>query len=552
MKGLARARLGVIFVCASMACGARSALRDPVAIDAGLDAPPAVDVPMDLPVDVSIDLPVDVSTDLPRDVVEDRRPDVEARVDVVCPAPIDATEGTTATLIAMASSSVGLPLALAWTVDRAPAGSTAAPTPSNSATARFAFDTGGDWLLRFTARDPLGNSASCVVRASSTPAIELLCPNEQSNYQGATVPLVASATSRLGLPLTLAWSVVSRPTSSRSAPSPTDLARSTLSLDALGDWRVQLTARDTAGHTAACVTRVHADPDVIVTCPPDVTARPFTTTTLGATARSRLGLDLATRWEVVERPVTSTASLTAPASRSTDFSFDVAGRWTWRFTARNDRGGEASCTTRGFALSTEAVRVELVWNLDRSCATCNAEGGGLDLDLHLSDPARSGGHWNGDAPGNTDCYWENCKCTEPGFVCADGVLDWPPAGAINNPQLDTDQNTQLPGPENINVLTASAGARFDVGVHFFGDNTRPVGTQRTAAVVRVYCAGAVVFESEPVTLGPVRTPSVVGVDASGNPLWRVGQVIVGADGCRFERCGRPGDVAACIRPARDW
>ena len=32
-----------------------------------------------------------------------------------------------------------------------------------------------------------------LVAANAAPAIELLCPNDQSNYQGAVVPLVATA-----------------------------------------------------------------------------------------------------------------------------------------------------------------------------------------------------------------------------------------------------------------------------------------------------------------------------------------------------------------------
>ncbi len=550
MTAVHRALVGALLVAATSACGARSGLQD-IAPDAALDVTSdvATDAPLrDVTIDTPRDLPVDLTTDTPRDLA----PEIDARVEVACPAPVLSTQGSTATLTARATSSASLPLTFRWSVERAPADSSSAPSPANAATTRLTFDTSGEWLLRFTASDPLGHSASCVARATATPAIDLLCPNDQSNYQGATVALVATARSRLALPVTLSWTTEARPAASMSAPAPADGAAARLALDALGDWRLRLTARDSAGHTAACVTRVHADPDVIVTCPPDRTARPFTSTTLSATARSRLGLPLTYQWDFVERPITSTAPIAMPTSLSTAFGFDVAGLWAWRFTARNGRGGEASCTTRAFVASDEAVRVELVWNLDRSCTTCNASGGGLDLDLHLTDASRSDGHWNGLAPDNSDCYWENCKCFPSGSICDRGVLDWPPAGASNDPQLDVDHMTDRPGPENINVLTASVGARFDVGVHFFGDNTTPIGTQRTAAVVRVYCAGAVIFESEPVTLDPVRTTSVTGADVEGNPLWRVGQVAIEPTGCTFTRCGTAGDVAGCIRPARAW
>ena len=62
------------------------------------------------------------------------------------------------------------------------------------------------------------------------------------------------------------------------------------------------------------------------------------------------------------------------------------------------------------------------------------------------------------------------------------LLQWPPEGDLNNPQLDVDHIGDLPGPENINVTRAAAGMQFVVGVHYSGGE--PTGT-----VVRVYCGG---------------------------------------------------------------
>ena len=193
-----------------------------------------------------------------------------------------------------------------------------------------------------------------------------------------------------------------------------------------------------------------------------------------------------------------------------------------------------------------------MWNVDRSCTTCNPQGGGIDLDLHLADVARAMGHWNGAAPNQSDCYWENCKCPNAGTICTRGVLDWPPMGDLDDPQLDIDHNTDLPGPENINVLRAQLGEQLDVGVHFYGDNTSAVGRQTTQAIVRVYCAGTVAFESEPVRIGPAFTGSVGGPGPESNPLWNVGRITITPDGCTFARCGAPGATDACIRPANMW
>ena len=85
------------------------------------------------------------------------------------------------------------------------------------------------------------------------------------------------------------------------------------------------------------------------------------------------------------------------------------------------------------------MRIEIVWNIDRSCRSCNAEGGGIDIDLHLADVARAGGHWADRAPDGSDCYYANCNCQMPGMLCPVELLDWPPVGSrVNNPQLDVD------------------------------------------------------------------------------------------------------------------
>jgi hypothetical protein len=260
-------------------------------------------------------------------------------------------------------------------------------------------------------------------------------------------------------------------------------------------------------------------------------------------ASSRLNLPLTYRWEFVEQPVTSTAPIPSPTSLATPFTFDVAGDWTWRFTATNSRGNSAYCTTRARAASNEAVRVEIVWNTDRSCAGCNAQGGGIDIDLHMTDVARAMGHWAGSAPDESDCFYANCTCGMPGTLCDTERLDWPPVGRSNNPQLDIDHISDLPGPENINVVQAAEGAQYDVGVHYFSGHGM---ASSTPIVARIYCAGSLVFESEAVRLQENDGGS------GGNNLWRVGRITVTAGGCTFTRCGAPGALSTCIRPESSW
>jgi hypothetical protein len=129
------------------------------------------------------------------------------------------------------------------------------------------------------------------------------------------------------------------------------------------------------------------------------------------------------------------------------------------------------------------------------------------------------------------------------MICTDPMaVEWAPPGVVNNPQLDVDHTDDLPGPENINIVRAEAGGRYDVGVHVYRLDSGVV----TPVVARVYCAGRIVFESEPVRMGPARG------GAENNDLWLVGRIETTPGGCRFTRCGSPGNLAACIRPQSAW
>ncbi len=526
--------LHVLVLLVLSACGSRSSLRDKYAPP----TPPPPDVP-------SVDVVRFDAVDVMRaDMVE---VDVRATVDVACPAPSRSTQSLTAMLEGMARSNVGRPMTFQWELLRQPMDSRAMLQNSTSATTTITYDLGGEYRFRFTARDDLGNMASCETRADVESAIDLLCPNDQSNFQGAVVMLTARARSRLGRAVTVRWETVSRPAMSRTDANPPTSTDATLLLDSLGDWRLRLVAVDAMGQMASCVTNVHADPDVLVTCPSDTTSRPFLTAMLNARAESRTRRPLTYRWEIIEAPITSTARLSSTNTLGTSFTFDVAGNWTYRFTATNDIGNMAFCTTRALSTSEEAIRVEIVWNTDRATPNCNPDrpdGNDCgDIDLHLANFAIARGRWADSAGMNGDCYYANCRCGMPGMVCTDPMaIEWEPPGTPNNPQLDIDHTADLPGPENINVVRAEPGLQLDLGVHVY--SLRSI--QSTPVVARVYCAGAVVFESE-----PVRLSGRQGSPADGD-MWLVGRIETIAGGCRFTRCGRPGDLGACIRPQNRW
>lgn len=504
----------LFFTVCLAACGARTELKGEVPIVDGsvvVDRPAPVDVPG-------------------RD-----------QVTAVCPPSVRAVETQSVPLQGGGRSAQGRPLRYAWTVEQSPVPTTLARADQPATTLPLAAP--GEYRVRLTVSNDRGQSDSCVTPILADPAIDLRCPNDRSVFVSDTATLDARASSRLARRVNVQWRVLSRPAGSGAAPVPGDSVAASLRTDLVGDYVLELTARDTGGLSATCTTRVHADPDVVVTCPDDVASRPFTTVELVGRAVSRLSRPLTYRWTIERAPTTSTAQLNPTNQPATRFGFDVAGDWTYRFSATNDRGNSASCTVRALSAATEAIRVELVWNLNRACRSCNAQGGGIDIDLHLADVSRSGGRWGANATAGSDCYYANCVCREgQGMLCPSGAIEWSPPGAANNPQLDIDHIHDLPGPENINVLSAAPGSQFAVGVHYFS------GSEPTPTLVRIYCGGVLAFQSEPVTL------SGGGGGASGNPLWRVGVITVGGDGrsCAFARCGAPGNLSACIRAEDAW
>ena len=523
MKPLPTLVLLLVTLCAA-GCGARTGLKGEAPdLDASFpDAPARPDVPA-----VDRPSPVDVPG---RD-----------QVTAVCPASTRAVETQTVPLQGAGRSAQGRPLRYRWDVDASPVAVTL-PRADQPATA-LTLVAPGDYRLRLTVTNDQGVSDSCVTAVVADAAINLRCPNDRSVFVSDTATMTALAASRLDRAVTVAWTLLRRPAGSGATPIPPDALSTTVRTDQIGDYDLQLTARDSAGLTATCTARVHADPDVVVTCPDDVSSRPFTSVSLTGRAISRLGRPLTYAWTIERAPPTSTARLAPTDQPTTRFTFDVAGDWTWRLRASNDRGNSASCTVRALSASTEAIRVEAVWNIDRSCRSCNAEGGGIDIDLHLADTARANNRWGPNAPAGSACYYANCVCREgQGSLCPSGAIEWDPPGAPNNPQLDIDHIRDLPGPENINVLQAAPGSQFTVGAHYFS------GSEATPVLIRIYCGGSLVFQSEPVRL------SGNGSGADANSLWRVGVITVGGDGraCSFARCGTAGNLGACIRPQRDW
>ena len=91
------------------------------------------------------------------------------RASRLLPAPV-ITNANSSVILAGAGTDPGLdPITCSWTVDSAPFGSSAAAQSPAQCTTAFTPDLVGDYRMRLTVRDPMGNTSSCITEVRSNP-----------------------------------------------------------------------------------------------------------------------------------------------------------------------------------------------------------------------------------------------------------------------------------------------------------------------------------------------------------------------------------------------
>ena len=176
----------------------------------------------------------------------------------------------------------------------------------------------GSTTVTVTATDASGNSASdtVIVNVVDTTAPVITCPAdvtvEQATAAGTVVPLTATATDICDA-------------------DPMITSSGDLAIYPLGSTTVTFTAEDDSGNTASCTTTVTVvdTTDPVITCPADVTVEQ-------ATAAGT----------VVSLTVTATDICDAsPTITSDELAIYLLGTTTVTFTATDDSGNSATCTT---------------------------------------------------------------------------------------------------------------------------------------------------------------------------------------------------------------
>jgi hypothetical protein len=226
--------------------------------------------------------------------------------------------------------------------------------------------------------------------------------------------------------------------------------------------------------------------------------------------------------------------VSAPAVTSSIYpAFSLSGDY--RVQGEFDVNGQHFSCEQKIKVRAPGIRAELCWNTEGQ-----ASGGGPDIDLHMAQVTYGASCMNkgwSDQCSNQDCYYANCKgSSSPNWYPANpstaACQGWGSKATSTclNPRLDRDLITcsaaqtnpnasDFCGPENINIDAPADGAKFAVGVKYFG------GTIVSGTHVNIYCNGERVLSTgfNPVTGNDFPKLVTSGGNSSGD-FWKVAMV----------------------------
>lgn len=263
-------------------------------------------------------------------------------------------------------------------------------------------------------------------------------------------------------------------------------------------------------------------------CPPDQEGRPL------ANYRFEGGYDdpdgdpmARATWRIIEQPPGSTARPEPPNALATGIFADLQGEYVLELEVEDTNGGIGRCTTRLTTVTTDGLRIEMVWNV-------NAQNDRSDVDMHLL--RGPGGRWFDRARDGDDCYYANCSVCSGGGEAAcraqiaeynnnnqtpPSQVEWTAPLNEDDPRLDLD-DVEGNGPENINIEVPRDGT-YRLGVHYYDSD----GFGASTVTVRIFCGGALTRAFDPIVLQPT--------GGNGSPdteFWEVADIVWNGDNCQ--------------------
>ena len=268
------------------------------------------------------------------------------------------------------------------------------------------------------------------------------------------MPVAMPALPQSGMPMSFQCEVTYRPQSSVQA-------QGTVEIHSNDPYRPVVTVALRAGALT------NGPP--VARCPSDMEVAPLDTITLdGRSSSDPDGQPLTYQWTLEQKPQGSNAPIQNANSAVATFFVDLASTpqepYIFKLCVTDTWGESSCCSFMVHATPTDALHVQLVWDIDTS-----------DMDLHLLSPRGSATMNYFDLLGS-DCYYMNKNPS------------WGGSTSEDDPRLDIDDVDGY-GPENINISRPETGT-FTVGVHYFCDDNMG----QSNATVRVFCNGTLAFE----------------------------------------------------------
>src|ERR1039458_7009065 len=225
----------------------------------------------------------------------------------------------------------GNPLTYLWTLITLPLNSGAVPSNPTAVNPTFTADLPGTYVAQLVVNDGLANSAPVTV----TITTNILLPptanagTNQTVVHGTTVTLNGSESDPQKLPLTLVWSLITKPAGSIATLSGTTIANPTCVADLPGTYIAQLIANDGYLSSApSTVTISTTDTPPVANAGPNQNVTVVVTVTLDGTGSSDADHDpLTYSWSMLSRPSGSAATLSSTTAAQPTFVADVPGNY---------------------------------------------------------------------------------------------------------------------------------------------------------------------------------------------------------------------------------
>lgn len=488
------------------------------------------------------------------------------------------TTGRTVTLEATMASPDAI-VETGWGLRSSPSGSSAVNDPTEGPRTALSPDVLGDYALEFRARDAAGRTETCTVTVSAIvgPPVAI-CPEDALLAPvGTPLRLDGDAFDDVAV-VSVSWRQLEGPSTSRITIVGGAGAIVDVVADVAGSYSFELRATDADGSADTCVVSARFTAPPVVMCPEMLSGPTRRPIAVHADASDE-SMIVQMLWELIAAPDGSTATLRPTSGEDTSITPDRRGEYLLRFTAIDDDGMSASCTTQVIGLpSPPDVTCPATIDtapLSEATVTATAVDDGRIVTWRWRRASRPPGSAAGD-PTPTDAATTQIRTDLAGeYVLEvtatddDGMTDTctTTVRAIASEGLrievswntdGTDMDTHLlspiatrwfaeddcyygncqggglswfgPGPDDdpsLDIDDTNGFGPENINIERPRDGTYRVGIDAfsgaASVVVNIYCGGS--------TTTPRRTFGPVFITSSSDDLWRVADVAIAGSSC---------------------